>query len=164
MLTVLGSVVAFFCLCAVIAGHQAQLESVGRQVMANRGVVQQQAQATARQAAFGKPRRPGEQGAPSVSWSSPPLAVRTAAGSTTRAWDHVPTVRGSSNQLAVLVAKRRLRQRGLDNHLPLGGGTGSVTWSLTFVEKITPKDYRREGHHAAPLATMSRGTPEANWS
>jgi len=51
--TVLGSVVAFFCLCAVIAGHQAQLESVGRQVMANRAA-QQQAQATVRQAAFGK--------------------------------------------------------------------------------------------------------------
>ena len=51
--TVLGSVVAFLCLCAVIADHQAKLESVGRQVMANRAA-QQQAQATARREAIEK--------------------------------------------------------------------------------------------------------------
>ena len=51
--TVVGSVVAFLCLCAVIADHQANLESVGRQVMANRAA-QQQAQVTVRQATIEK--------------------------------------------------------------------------------------------------------------
>jgi hypothetical protein len=51
--TVVGSVVAFLCFCAVIALHQANLESVGRQVMANRAA-QQRAEATARQAAIEK--------------------------------------------------------------------------------------------------------------
>ncbi len=51
--TVVGSVVAFLCLCAVIAVHQAKLESVGHQVMAIRAA-QQQAQATVHQAAIEK--------------------------------------------------------------------------------------------------------------
>jgi hypothetical protein len=51
--TVVGSVVAFLCLCAVIAVHQANLESVGRQLMANRAA-QQRAQAAARQATIEK--------------------------------------------------------------------------------------------------------------
>jgi hypothetical protein len=60
--TVAGSVVAFLCLCSVIAVHQAKLESVGRQVMANRAALLQ-VQATARQAAIEKRPRPREQGA-----------------------------------------------------------------------------------------------------
>jgi hypothetical protein len=51
--TVVGSVVAILCLSAVIAVHQAKLESVGRQLMANRAA-QLEAQATARQAAIEK--------------------------------------------------------------------------------------------------------------
>jgi len=103
--TVLGSVVAFLCLRAVIADHQAKLESIGRQVMANRAA-QQQALATARQVAIESTStsttrcyKPGSRGWPS-------LAARTAARLTTRPGDHAPTVRGSANQLATLAPKR----------------------------------------------------------